>query len=164
MTEEPTVDERIAALEARVAALESTAVDATVVPPEHAAARPGGGMIHYEGQTDLHGHIEWEIDYSAGSVLGLPLQRSVDVLAALGHPVRQGIVRRLLHGPVNAADLQEAVGLTSPGQLYHHLKTLTAANLVEQRNRGDYRIAGQHVVPILVILLASSDVAGDLGT
>ena len=155
MSEEPTHHERLAALEARVAALEG---------PPLSSAPVTGGLIGYQGESNLHGHIEWEIGYSPDAILNLPLQRSVDVLAALGHPVRQAIVRRLLRGPVSSADLQEAVGLSSPGQLYHHLKTLTAANLVEQRSRGDYRISGPHVVPILTILLASSDVAGDLGT
>lgn len=155
MSDEPSLDERIAALEARVAALEA--------PAAAAPAPSTGGVIGYQGESNLHGRVTWDIEYTPDAVLRLPMQNSVEVLAALGHPVRQGIVRHLLRGPVDAADLQAAVGLSSPGQLYHHLKSLTAARLVEQRGRGDYRISAPHVVPILTILLASSDVAGDLG-
>ncbi|MGU3432346.1 ArsR/SmtB family transcription factor [Actinomycetes bacterium M1A6_2h] len=148
-----TIDERLAALEERVSALEG----------KSDLAPSTGGLIRYEGESNLHGRVTWEIQYTPDAILRLPLQNSVDVLAALGHPVRQGIVRHLLNGPADAADLQAAVGLSSPGQLYHHLKSLTAARVVEQQGRGDYRISGPHVVPILTILLASSDVAGDLG-
>jgi len=84
------------------------------------------------------------------------------VLAALGHPVRIALVRRLLIGPVTAAALQETAELSSTGQLYHHLRSLTGARVVEQDGRGSYRVPPRAVVPALVLLLGAADVAGGL--
>ncbi|KQU06918.1 ArsR family transcriptional regulator [Rhodococcus sp. Leaf7] len=153
MNDEPDLAERVAALEARVAALEGSGGEAS----------PGtGGSISYAGDVHLSGDVSWSIGYSPDGVLNLPPDRSVEVLAALGHPVRFAVVRALLHGPATATDLQSAVGLSSVGQLYHHLKTLTSARVVEQHGRGDYRLAPKTVVPALVLMLASADVAGEL--
>lgn len=152
-------ESRLAELEARVAELERR--DA----PEQLEAAPStGGMIAYQGDVHLHGTVRWDISYSPDAIVELPVPSASEVLAALGHPVRLQIVRTLLRGPANAADLLAAVGLGSSGQIYHHLKTLSSANIVEQHGRGDYRIAAKQVVPLLVSMLAAADIAGDLGT
>ena len=147
------LEARVAALEARVAALEED-------PRQPSSAT--GGLVSYSGDVHLAGDVSWTIDYSPDAVLELPPDRSVEVLAALGHPVRLAVVRELLRGPAIAADLQTAAGLSSVGQLYHHLKTLTSARIVEQHGRGDYRLAARTVVPALVLMLASADIAGEL--
>lgn len=155
--QEPDVAERLAALEARVRALETG---------ERSASDPvdggTGGHISYAGETHLHGDVSWSIGCSPDAVLDLPATGSMEVLAALGHPVRHAIVRTLLRGPATAPELQAAVGLSSTGQLYHHLKSLTSTRIVEQPTRGDYRLAPTTVVPALVLILAAADVAGDL--
>lgn len=72
-------------------------------------------------------------------------------------------VRSLLaDGPRSTSALQEAAELASTGQLYHHLRTLTHSGLVEQDGRGSYRVNGRAVVPVLVLLTAAADVAGQL--
>lgn len=147
------LQERIAALEARVAALEGS---------DENAPAPSNGTVTYSGDVHLHGAVRWSIEYSAGAIPELPPERSVEVLAALGHPVRFAVVRELLRGPATAADLQSAAGLSSVGQLYHHLKTLTSARVVEQHGRGDYRLAARTVVPALVLMLGAADIAGEL--
>ena len=152
------VEARLAELEARVAALEQSG------GPEHSPADATGGVVTYQGESHLHGDVTWSIGYAPDAILELSVARTSEVLAALGHPVRLQLVRRLLRGPANAADLQEAVGLGSPGQVYHHLKTLSAANVVEQHARGDYRIGAKKVVPLLVSMLAAADISGELGT
>ena len=97
------------------------------------------------------------------ATLHLPDGPRVDVLAALGHPVRAAIVRHLIeNGAQPAPTLSEAAGLRSTGQLYHHLKALVAAKAVEQDSRGSYRVPPTAVVPLLVILTAAADVAGQL--
>ena len=92
-------------------------------------------------------------------MLDLPAPPTAEVLAALGHPVRLALVRRLLAGPASAADLQDAAGLSSTGQVYHHLRALTAARVVEQDGR-TFRVPTTGVVPILTMMLAAGDVAG----
>lgn len=148
-----TSDDRLAALEARVAALESG-----VAPPAPAPV-DRSGSLGYEGAVRLHGEVSWRIEYSPAATLDLAPAPVAEVLAALGHPVRLALVRRLLSGPGSAAELQEAAGLSSTGQVYHHLKSLTAARVVEQDGRS-FRVPTTGVVPVLTMLLAAGDVAG----
>ena len=150
--------ERLADLERRVAALED---GTTVARP--AASPPGdAGVVSYSGDVHLHGDIAWEITLDARTALDVDDAR-VAVLAALGHPARARIVRSLLEGgPRSTAELQEAAGLASTGQLYHHLRSLTHCGLVEQDGRGSYRVPPRAVVPALVLLGAAADVAGAL--
>lgn len=150
---------RLGELEARVARLERGGTDERVD-----VAESTGGVVAYQGEVHLHGDVSWRIGYSPDAVLELSVARTTEVFAALGHPVRVQIVRALLRGPANAADLQEAAGLGSTGQVYHHLKALVSANVVEQHSRGDYRIGAEKVVPLLVSMLAAADVSGELRT
>ncbi len=106
------VARRLAELEERVAALEGD--DRATV--EFPRSEDGGGTVGYRGLVTLGG----------GEV-----RQQIDVLAALAHPVRVGIVRSLLvDGPKPGSALQEAAGLGSTGQPYHHLKTLTSSGVV----------------------------------
>jgi DNA-binding transcriptional ArsR family regulator len=144
---------RLAELEARVAALEH-------VPAE----TPGGdaGSVTYGGRVRLHGEVSWDIALDAAAVLELAPAATVKVLAALGHAVRLQVVRQLLRGPATVAELVEAVGGSSSGQLYHHLTTLTGAGVVEADGGGRYRVPATGVVPVLVTLLAAADLGGTL--
>ena len=151
--------DRLAALEARVAALESAGVSGA---PASDPQPSTGGVVGYSGDVHLAGDISWSMTYSPDGVLDLPPDRSVEVLAALGHPVRFAIVRALLRGPMSATALQESLDSLSAGRLYHHLKALTGARIVDQHARGDYRLAPRTVVPALVLMMASADIAGEL--
>lgn len=149
-------EHRLADLERRVAALEGAPAQAVPGPT-------GAGSVRYGGDVHLHGDVTWEIGYDAGAALALDDAPRLAVLAALGHPARAGIVRALLaSGPSTTADVQAAAGLASTGQLYHHLRALTHCGLVEQDGRGSYRVAPRTVVPVLVLLTAAADVAGQL--
>jgi ArsR family transcriptional regulator, arsenate/arsenite/antimonite-responsive transcriptional repressor len=154
------IPERVAELEMRVAALEAQGG----APAGELPRTPSGtGVIRYAGEVHLHGDISWEIALDARAALDLPDEPRVAVLAALGHPARARIVRSLLtEGALGTVALQEAAGLASTGQLYHHLRSLTHCGLVEQDMRGSYRVAPRAVVPALVLLVAAADVAGQL--
>lgn len=150
--------DRLADLERRVSALEG----AHVFP---AAVGEGGesGTVRYSGEVHLRGDVSWSIVYDAGAALDLDDEPRVAVLAALGNPVRARIVKTLLRGgPCGTAELQEAAGLASTGQLYHHLRSLLHCGLVEQDTRGSYRVPAAAIVPALVLLTAAADVAGQL--
>lgn len=153
----PDTAARLEALEARVAALEGA--------PRSTPTTDGrAGEIGYHGSVRRHegaGPVTWTIGYDAAATLELPAGPVTEVLAALGHPVRLELVRRLLAGPASTSDLVEAADLSSSGQLYHHLRTLTAARVVEQDGR-TYRVPDSGVVPVLVALLAAADLAGAL--
>ncbi|TCN43832.1 helix-turn-helix protein [Rhodococcus sp. SMB37] len=150
---------RIADLERRVRLLENSAA-----PEESpASASPGAaGSIGYQGTVSLSGTVSWTIEYDAAATLGLDGSAIAAVLDALGNPARLAIVRTLLRGPATAGELQEATALSSPGRLYHHLRTLSAAHVVEQQSRNRYHIPPAKVVPLLVLSLAAADVAEQL--
>ena len=162
MNDDRGVPERLADLERRVAALEAASAGSPPAP-SGPSAPSGAGVVRYSGDVHLHGDVAWEITLDAGATLDLPDEPRVAVLAALGHPARARIVRTLLaDGPRGTGPLQEAAGLASTGQLYHHLRSLTHCGLVEQDGRGSYRVAARAVVPALVLLAAAADVAGQL--
>lgn len=151
-------DDRLAELERRVAALE-----AATPAPRPATADGSAGTVSYAGEVHLQGDVTWTISLDAHTALDLDDEPRVTVLAALGHPARARIVRTLLAGgPSSATALQEAAGIASTGQLYHHLRALTHSGLVEQDGRASYRVAPRTVVPALVLLTAAADIAGQL--
>lgn len=157
VNDEPDLLDRLADLERRVARLEG---------PRVADPGSGGaGVVRYSGETHLHGDLAWSITVDVRGALELDDEPRTAVLAALGHPVRARIVRALLEsGPSGTAVLQEAAGVASAGQLYHHLKSLLHCGLVEQDGRGSYSVPPTAAVPALVLLTAAADVAGQLGT
>ncbi|MBE1557727.1 ArsR/SmtB family transcription factor [Nonomuraea africana] len=150
MTDE--TDDRLLALEARVAALEA----------QIAAPTPrvdGSGLFTYGGQARLGGYEwSWEVARSPEWLMEQPSAQLATVLAAAGHPARFEILKLLVTGPRPIAELQAELGLASPGQLYHHLKTLTAAGLVDQPERGVYRVPPRAVFPVLALAAAAVDV------
>lgn len=157
----PVTADRLADLERRIAALET----GRAAPPPTAGGQGGeAGSLGYHGDVTLAGHVVWSIELAADAVLALPDTGGAAVLSGLGHPARAAMVRRLLTGPAGVAELQDAVGSTSTGQLYHHLRTLTGCGLVVADGRGTYRVPPTAVVPALTLLLAAADVAGQLGT
>ena len=85
--------------------------------------------------------------------------RIAQTLAALGSEQRLTLLRALIAKPRSAQELQAALGATSPGPLYHHLKELVALGLVEQPERSEYRIRARYVVPLLAIVSAALDIA-----
>ena len=80
------------------------------------------------------------------------------VLGSLGSPARLALLTTLVAGPRSRPELQDALGESSTGQLYHHLRDLQAAGLIHQPKRGRYEIAAHTVVPLLTILAAAGDV------
>ncbi|WP_037309298.1 ArsR/SmtB family transcription factor [Amycolatopsis orientalis] len=150
--------DRIAALEERVAALEGQHEPTT--PP----ALPGG-VVAYHGELTEPVELTWTVQIPPGVVLAKDDGPRVEVLAALSSAARVALVRTLAEqGTQTAPALQEAAELGSPGQLYHHLKALTGAGIVEQDKRGSYRLRPTATIPVLVLLTAASDVAGQLKT
>ncbi|MFT7837345.1 helix-turn-helix domain-containing protein [Saccharothrix sp. BKS2] len=166
--------QRLAELERRVAALEGDERAPAELPAPHGGTRGStttddgttddGGAFGYGGQVALgDGQVSWRIDVTPEHALSLADRPRVEVLSALAHPARVEIVRTLLgQGAQPAAALQEAARLGSTGQLYHHLKALTGSGVVEQDKRGSYRLRPSAAIPVLVLLTAAADVAGQL--
>ncbi|GII91610.1 ArsR/SmtB family transcription factor [Sinosporangium siamense] len=153
----PTLEEQLQALEARVAALEATARGQAVKP----TAPDDSGVVGYGGEVKIAGYEwSWQMYRSPSALLSVPAGPLAAVLAAAGHPARFQILRILLKGPLPVTELQDELGLSSPGQIYHHLKTLTAAGFVDQPERGVYRVQPKAIMPVLALAAVAVDVAG----
>ncbi|MGW1679040.1 ArsR/SmtB family transcription factor [Saccharopolyspora sp. NPDC002376] len=151
------LQQRLEALEQRVAALEGVQRTEPV--------EPSGSIVQYQGSLVEPAELEWRISADPAWVLDMADGPRTEVLAALGHPARAAIVRLLAQsGAQQTAALQEAADLSSTGQLYHHLKSLTGCGLVEQDKRGTYRLRPRATIPALILLTAASDIAGQLHT
>ncbi|HVL26493.1 MAG TPA: hypothetical protein VM450_20550 [Thermomicrobiales bacterium] len=80
-------------------------------------------------------------------------EQYAQVLAAIGHKQRLGILLHLLAHPSTATALVAALSLGTTGAAYHHLNVLQAAALVEQEQRGVFAVV-PHRVPALLTILA----------
>ena len=117
------------------------------------------GSLLYAGRatTPGGGDLIWQAEHPLPGVLAEGWEEAAAVLAALGSPVRLEIIRRLLMGGETVQELQEIPGLGTTGQLYHHLRDLQAAGLVNQRSRGRYGVAADKVIPALIIIAAAAN-------
>ncbi|WHU45082.1 helix-turn-helix domain-containing protein [Gordonia sp. L191] len=143
----------------------TTGTSATIAPdgsPPTSEQTPHENTVTYQGSVDLAGPVRWRIGYDAAAILDLPAATIADVFAAMGHPSRLEILRILLRRNASVAELQAAGDFGTSGQLYHHLKILTAASLVVKAGRNEYGVAATHVVPILVAMLSAGDIGGVL--
>jgi DNA-binding HxlR family transcriptional regulator len=146
-------------------------VDAGVV--ELLRGRTGGpyrrgkhrGAVLYAGAVAI-GEREylWEMERPVPGLLAVSSDSIATILAALASAQRLQLLRALVGGPRSSRQLQQALGVPSPGHLYHHLKELLAAGIVEKRDRTAYQLPARCVVPLLAVVAATFDLgAGGRG-
>lgn len=104
---------------------------------------PDGGPVSWQQGTGTEGLLE--ADWSDRAA----------VLAALGHPVRIELLRRILTGTRTTAELADLDTLGTTGQLHHHLRQLVAAGWVRQSGRGSYEVPAARIVPLLACALGA---------
>lgn len=176
---EQELERRLAAIEARLAALEEH------VPKETAATLPTGtkqvddtadtywaltelssrnNTADNTGAVMFAGHVttsEQEAMYQWTRPTDFFLTTSWDDpmtrLTALAHPVRGTILRTLLDAPATAAQLAENNVVTSTGTAYHHLNALMAAGWISKKPTGEFSIRISRIVPLLTILACCED-------
>ena len=160
-------DDRFLALECRVAALEAGIASPATVQRDAAAdadtfwaleglhervPAPGAVMIVGDVVTPGGKVARWQEGAPTQELLDDEWDRVADVLAALGHPVRLQLLRHVLRGVDSVRELTEIEGIGTSGQVYHHLRQLTAAGWL--RNRGTkYEVPPEAVVPLLTTVL-----------
>ena len=161
---DPSLGERLAALERRVAQLEGAPVEVAATTGDEfwalrglAARTTPPGAVLFTGTVTLPRgeHYEWQQQFPLEDLLDEPWEPLVDVLSALGHPVRLMLLRALLEGARTVGELHEQAALGTSGQLYHHLRPLLAAGWVRATARGAYAVPAERVVPLLVVLAAA---------
>lgn len=163
------LDDRLRALEARVAELEShdapdirsgaamTSGDARFWALEGLRDRATApGAVVFAGTVDLPPgeHVDWQWGEPAAALLDDTWDAQTERLTALAHPVRLELLRRVLAGVRTTAQLSALDVVGTSGQLYHHLNQLIAAGWLRQSGRGRYGVPAERVVPLLVILTA----------
>lgn len=167
---------RLAALERRVVALETkneagkpvagATKQVQEIAQEYVAETSQTGWhgeVLYRGRmAQADGKVTWEMARPVEGLLPL-LDKAPDqivrVLTALAHPLRLALLRLLLDGPQSSQKLQEALGVSSPGQLYHHLRELQATGIIEQHGRSSYTLPVRHYIPVLAMLAIVYDLA-----
>ncbi|MDO5670017.1 MAG: winged helix-turn-helix domain-containing protein [Corynebacterium sp.] len=78
-------------------------------------------------------------------------------LAALAHPVRGAILKKLLDAPATAAELIDEELATSTGTAYHHLGALQAGGWISKGAGGRWSVRTARVIPLLTIIAATED-------
>lgn len=117
---------------------------------------PAPGGVVFAGAVDLPGgrHADWQYGLDTGTLTGEDWSGRADSIAALAHPVRLKLVQEVLLGMATVGQLSALDGVGTSGQIYHHLRTLTAAGWLQSTGRGRYEVPAVHVVPLLVLILA----------
>ncbi len=171
-----TLAARVAALEARLRGLERDARPAGRRSPEvdSGSAERGtaewvvaglrarvrrprsgaGGKVAFGGAVFLGygAHYEWQGDREVAGLLAGDWEDAAVAFAALGHRVRLEIVRALLAGVHEVADLAKVPGMGTSGQLYHHLRQLQAGGWVRLQQRNRYVLVPDRAVAALILV------------
>ena len=163
--------ERIEALERRVAALESLesqrGSSTGSVPADDErdhtfwaldglrtrAPEPGAVMMVGSVRTPKGHHAHWQVAEEAGELFASDFADRADSLAALAHPVRLRMLQRILTDADTVRDLADTGEFGTSGQIYHHLRQLTAHGWLRAIGGGRYEVPAARVVPLLAILL-----------
>ena len=166
------VTARLEALEARVEKLESRGVpedrpQATAastdglwlidglqqtLPPGGAGAVAFGGVV-----TVPAGVARYQWSRPTEFLTEHPWDDRLERIAAVAHPVRGAILRRLLEGPVTVAGLVEEEVVTSSGTAYHHVGALAAAGWINKGPSGQLGIPVGRLVPLLTLLTCGEE-------
>jgi hypothetical protein len=140
---EDPVDNRLAELERRIAALESAATTATGSRQRTAPAQADGQAEAARALTALRARGDWSTVAPA--------------LAALGSPIRLTVLREIVRGHATVNSLSQVEGLGTSGQIYHHLRHLTAEGWLHTPTRGTFAIPSSRVAALHAILNALED-------
>lgn len=174
-TEAPT-SEDFARLEARVHKLEAALAAGAAVPPSSEPASTDatdadtfwaleGAQQRYEspGAVLMVGHVTlpdgmhaaWQQGRLTSDILDDAWEDAADALSALGHPVRLRILQHIAHGTATAKELTQVDGLGTTGQVYHHLRQLSAAGWLHSQS-GRYQIRPERLIPLLTSILGGT--------
>jgi DNA-binding transcriptional ArsR family regulator len=106
--------------------------------------------------TNGQGGTYFDVDERVSELPAVDEDAAAQVLHALGHRQRLGIIKALVDRPSSAADLVDALNLGTTGAAYHHLNVLLAANLVVQQSRGVYSVDERRLPGVLHLLAGAA--------
>lgn len=161
------LDERLRAVEARLGLGEDAeeGITSPDVDPDTFWVLTGlrerlrdvvGGGITYAGMVQTaEGSAEWQYGLPTESLLAIDdgaAETAAGRLAALGHPVRLRLLIAVLGGHASPSDLGGLDGMGTSGQVYHHIRILTAAGWLRSAGRSRVEVPVERIVPLLVAL------------
>ncbi|QOV37308.1 helix-turn-helix transcriptional regulator [Streptomyces ferrugineus] len=159
------LEQRVADLERRLAALESAQHTAPRLSEgdfwalqgfkdqlAELGATDGGVLFTGTVRLPTGERYDWQHGTLTEGLLGDDWTESAESFAALGHPVRLRLLREILGGRRTAAELADLDEIGTTGQIYHHLRQLTGAGWLHTTGRGRYEVPPGRVVPLLVAL------------
>lgn len=160
-----TILERLKALESRVAALESSPTSSSSgdfwvvdqIQCSNSSDHDHHGSVVFGGAVTLDGReyaYQWE--RSADYLTGREWNEYIHRIAAIAHPVRGAILRRLLVAPATVAELVDEALVSSTGTAYHHIAALQSAGWIAKLD-GRYEVRHSRVIPLLTIIAAGED-------
>lgn len=115
-----------------------------------------GGVL-FTGSVELRPDVphRWQLAATTAGLLATDWAELGPTIDALGHPVRLHLLQLIATGTTRTADLAEAEGIGTSGQVHHHLRQLVAAGWLRSAGRGSYEVPPNRVVPLLVLVLAA---------
>ncbi|MGD6755960.1 ArsR/SmtB family transcription factor [Streptomyces sp. BH105] len=162
------LEERVSALERRVAELENVTPEAPAVgegelwaldalKERHPVSQEADGAVLFTGAVRVPtGHrYEWQYGLLTETLFDEDWSEVAESFAALGNPVRLRLLREILGGLRTAAELAALKDIGTTGQIYHHLRQLTGAGWLHTPERGRYEVPVGRVVPLLAALTAA---------
>ncbi|CAM3589258.1 MULTISPECIES: ATP-binding protein [Paenibacillus] len=90
-------------------------------------------------------------------LLDIQTEKAAKIITALGHKQRLDILKTVLAAPLTGSELVERLHMGTTGQLYHHLKALLGADLLQQEPGGRYTVPKHRQLPLLLLLAAAGD-------
>ncbi len=122
-------------------------------------ARDGGegaGAVVYAGHVETaDGPVRWQYGHPVEALQSLgevEVEQAAARLAALGSPVRLRLLLAVLQGRTTTAELSQLPDVGTSGQVYHHVRALTAAGWLRSVSRGSVQVPPERVVPAWVAL------------
>lgn len=115
---------------------------------------PAGGVLYTGAVETGLGRAEYQWARPTEFLLEADWAELAETVAALGHPLRLAILRRLLDREHTVAQLVDELELASTGVAYHHLSALQTGGWVSSPRRGSWTIPASRVVPLLAIIAA----------
>lgn len=153
------LEERVAAIEARLADHEPPLPEDTFWVLEGLESRSDSpSAVVFAGSVDVPdaGPVKWQQGLSLEALQDRDWATSAQILDALANPVRLTLLKLIFDGTRTTSELSQQENLGTTGQLHHHLRALMAGGWLHSSARGHYAIPPERIVPLLIILTATS--------
>jgi hypothetical protein len=156
-----TLEERVAALEAAIAARPAPATsdrsggDDFWLLDQLRTRHPNGAIVFGGTVTAGKQETAWQWGVDAEPLCEQDWTPAAARLDALSHPVRLRLLQRVLNGASSTAELADDPTLGTTGQLHHHLRALVAGGWLASSGRATWAVPPARVVPLLVVLSAA---------